>query len=483
MNMRTDVWIRKVGQKQGKPYLYLDSLDVLRANFVPGARYNMTIDGDNKRVVLTLNADGSRTVSRKTRQDKELPVIDINSAELKAAFEGIEAVRVIVQKDRIVFLPLASELKKAERYDRIRRKLTEGETLLMGSLSHGGGILSHAIHTGLKDGGIDCELAFANEIRDDLLEQAITHNDAWSKDTATLAVPMQELTQDDWLMQHLPKLDILEMGLPCSGASKAGSTKRKLAKMEDHSEVGHLAFSALMILMKTQPAVALLENVPEYADSASAQILRLQLRDMGYNSHEAILSGKDFGCLENRIRWCLIATTKGLDFSFDHLAPRVTVVRKLGDVLQPIGPLDARWCDFAYLKAKEDRDLAAGKGFKMQTVTPKDSGVPTLRKGYHKGGSTDPLLKHPTSPELLRKFTSTEHARIKGVPDHLIAGLSETTAHQLLGQGIVYAPFQAVAQRVANSLLTLAEQTSVLRPKGDDDGPEGGLARKQRAVG
>lgn len=44
------------------------------------------------------------------------------------------------------------------------------------------------------------------------------------------------------------------------------------------------------------------------------------------------------------------------------------------------------------------------------------------------------------SAELMRKLTPTEHARIKGFPLGLVHGLSATTAHEGLGQGIAYAP-------------------------------------------
>ena len=54
-------------------------------------------------------------------------------------------------------------------------------------------------------------------------------------------------------MKQLPKLDILEMGLPCSGASRAGKAKRGLEVMEDHPEVGHLVYAALAIINRVQP--------------------------------------------------------------------------------------------------------------------------------------------------------------------------------------------------------------------------------------
>lgn len=443
----TDIWVKRIGSHRGAPRVFLDGMQAARAGFAPGERFDVEVDG--QRVIISRSQDGTRMVSRRVKGERELPVIDINSKELLAIFDGMEAVRVVVGRDRVYLLPLASEVKKVERLERLAMKMANDEPLKMGSLSHGGGILSHAIHQGLHDAGVKAELSLVNEIREDLIEQAIEHNPAWGGETSAVVMAMQEVVQDDWIMNNLPKLEVLEMGLPCSGASKAGSTKRGLEMMEQHPEVGHLVFSALVILNKTQPAVVLLENVIPYKDTASAQILRQQLRDMGYDCHEAVLEGKDFGCLENRVRWCLVAVTRGVQFDFERLAPAVRIVQRLGAVLdENIGPHDERWRSFQHLKDKRERDVAKGANFKMQTVSEDSTSVPTLRKGYHKGGSTDPLLQHPENPALLRLLTAAEHARVKGVPVQLIEGLSETTAHQLLGQGIVYEPFRAVGQRI-----------------------------------
>lgn len=453
--MKNDVWVKKIGTHRGAPRLFLDGVQASRAGFSPGEKFDVSIGGEagNLHVVISKNVDGSRTVSHRVKSDQSIPVIDINSKELLAMFDGMDELRVVVAKDNVYLLPLASQIKKVERFDRLAGKIARGEPLSMGSLSHGGGILSHAIHKGLTDSGMKAELSFVNEIRTDLIEQAIAQNDAWGHNTRAVVMGMQEVVQDDWLMNALPKLEILEMGLPCSGASKAGATKRALEKMEDHPDVGHLVFAALAILNKTQPAVVLLENVPQYENTASAQILRLQLRDMGYNCHEAVLEGRDFGSLENRVRWCLVATTDGVDFDFESLAPSVHLVRKIGDIVDPSIPLDSpKWRAYEGLKEKAVRDKEDGKGFKMQVVTEDSTSIPTLREGYAKAGTCDPLLQHPEDPSLLRLLMAAEHANVKGVPPELIQGLSETIAHQLLGQGIVYEPFRAVGQRIGEAI-------------------------------
>lgn len=477
-----DVWIKKIGSNKGAPRIFFDGLQAIRAGFLPGQKISVEIEG--KAVVITKKEDGSRTVSSRKAKDKNLPVVDINSTQLLAIFEGMDAVRVVVAKGRVFLLPLASEARKIERLDRLKTKMQSGTPLAAGSLAHGGGVLAHAIHTGLKEAGIQCELTFANELRDDLLTHASVHNDTWSEGTRALSMPMQELAQDDWLLSNLPKLEILEMGLPCSGASLAGHTKGELSMMEDHEEVGHLVYSALAILSKTNPAVVLFENVPRYAKTASSQILRHQLRDMGYTTHEAVLSGADFGCLEKRERWTMVAVTRGMSFSFEDLRPQLHVVRHLGEMLdESITPEDPRWRAVQYLKSKQERNAAEGHGFQMQFVDPQSTGIGVLRRGYFKGGSSDPRLRHPTDPNLSRLLTSQEHARIKGVPVTLIEGLSETIAHELLGQGIVYEPFRAVGERVGRALLA-HHAPAASQDLGEDEQQASQVTmRRQRSTG
>lgn len=447
-----DTWIKKLGKNKGRPRIFLDGVQAVRAGFSPGASFDVEVA--ESRVSLIQRADGSRTVSSRKRGEGVMPVVDLNSQKLLEAFEGMEAIRVVVTKGAVHILPLASEVKRVKRLERLRTKLREGQALLGGSVSHGGGVLAHAIHQGLQDAGIESSLAMANEIREDMLLQAIEHNDIWDESTMALQLPMQELVQDDWLMSKLPDLDYLEAGIPCSGASKAGKSSNAISLMEEHEEVGHLVAAFLAIVNKTQPGVVLVENVPDYAHTASAFILRYTLRDMGYDTHEVILDGKDFGCLEGRVRWAMVACTRGMAFDMKDLQPAMRVVRKVEDVLDKTIALDdPRWRAVTYLKEKMERNAAEGNGFRMQYIDPKGPTVPTLRRFYHKGGSTDPRLPHPETPELSRLLTAGEHARIKGVPPALIDDMSETMAHQLLGQGIVYEPFRALGERIAQCLI------------------------------
>lgn len=449
--------VRQIGENKGAPRVYLDMAGLSEAGMTPGASYRRDTDAKTKRISLVLDPEGDHKVSKKVKSAKEIPVIDINSSLALSQFEGMEAVRIIIGQGVIHILPLASETNRAKRIERLLKHTAEGK-VTTGSISHGGGILDHAAHAGLAASGLQAHMLVANEIDEPILEHAQQVNEVWNKDTIALVAPMQEVIQDAWMMNQIPEVDIFAGGIPCSGASRAGKSKKGLSMMEDHEGVGHLIAPALALINRMNPAICVIENVPEWADTASAKILQHMLRDMGYDFHSTLLKAQDFGCLENRIRWFGIGVTKGIEFDIEALKPQLFVQQTLADVLDPIGPDAADWRTFDYLKTKEVRDASKGNSFSMQTFGPEDTKVGTLRKGYAKSGSTDPLLRHPTNPDLLRQFTVAEHARIKQVPPHLVEGLSKTDGHIILGQGVAYKPVYELFRHIGEAIRRFASK-------------------------
>lgn len=444
--------IISIGENKGAPRVWLEGRFLEQAGMDTGARFTVEVIREKDCVALRLDDAGVRKVSGKVRGEKNIPVVDLNSKEALEIFTGLNRVRAISEGGVIYLLPVASDARIKERVARLKAKLTAGAPLSVGSLSHGGGVLSLALHQGLKQGGTDTHLAFANDIRDDLLEHASGVNPAWSQNTVSLAMPMQELAYDQWAMSKLGSVDILEAGIPCEGASKAGKSKNGNVCVEAHEQVGHLVAAFLAIVAKVNPAVLIVENVVPYKESASAWIIRHQLRDLGYEVQETVFRGNEWGTLEHRERMCLVAITKGLEFNLDSVVSTDNTIQTLADIVEPIPADSPTYREVAYLKAKEEKDREAGKGFSVPYLDITASQVPTLRKGYHKGGSCDARLLHPTNPSLSRLFTSVEHARIKGIPEMLISGLSQTTAHELLGQSILFAPFKALGLALSKSL-------------------------------
>lgn len=441
--------IKKIGMAHRKPRIWLEGKDAEKSGFLPGLSYEIKLKEGEKTLSLFIHNKGARTVSRKIKADGKItPVIDLNSQSILDIFAGMQAVRVVFTKGAIHILPIASEARRISRLSRLKARILEGKAITTGSLAHGGGVLSHAIHTGLADSGIQSKLAFACEIREELLDHAAAKNDIWSDDTLAIAAPLQEVAFDPWFMDRLPQVDMLEMGIPCSGASVAGRSKLKTPMAEAHEEVGHLIAGAIAVIARANPAVIVFENVPAYQNSASGYILRHQLRDFGYDVYETELSGEDFNCLEARKRWCLIGITKGMPFDFSFLKKPERNERTLAEILDDI-PVDSpMWSFMEGLKNKQERDALKGNSFAMQVVTAESQTIPTLTKGIAKNRSTDPKIQHPDNPDLLRMPTPLEHARCKGIPEHLVDGLSNTRAHEVLGQSVLYPPFRSVGRLI-----------------------------------
>lgn len=456
--------IHQIGNNKGAPRVWLEGRQPERAGFSPGRRYEVKAIAERNMVVLKLCETGSHIVVRKERKGEDVPVIDINSHRWLGMFHGMQAIRVVIRDNEIYLMPLASESRKRSRIETLKSKLQNNKPITVGSLSHGGGVLSNAVHRGLHQAGISSKLVFANDIRDELLEQASSKNEAWDADTQYLSAPLQELAFDVYAMNQLPQVDLLECGLPCSGASVAGRAKKKTSIPEEHDQVGHLIAAAIAIMAKVNPCGILFENVVPYASSASMAILRTQLRDLGYVVKEVVLEGKDWNCLENRKRLCMVAMTEGIEFDFDALLKPEPIERNLGEILEDIPESDSRWSRMEGLKAKEIRDKEAGKGFAMQIYGEEDTSIGTLTKGLAKNRSTDPKIKCKTNPDLLRIPTPAEHAKCKDIPPHLVEGLSNTLAHEVLGQSIVFPPFVSVAETIGKALLAWCHQSMPLKP-------------------
>lgn len=201
-----------IGENKGAPRVWLEGRFPAQAGFEPGARFRLEVVRDRDCVALRLDANGERRVSSKTRGERTIPVIDLNSQEALSVFDGLSSVRAIAEGNVIYLLPLASEARVKERLNRLRTKLANKEPLAIGSLSHGGGILSLAVHEGMQEAGVTPHLSFANEIRDDLLEHASEVNPAWSPATKAVCIPMQELAFDQWTLEKIGTVEVLEAG-------------------------------------------------------------------------------------------------------------------------------------------------------------------------------------------------------------------------------------------------------------------------------
>lgn len=445
--------LRKLQVNKGAPRVWMQGKLPARAGFLPGVKYSVEQpSAEDRRVVLKLDPEGTRVVSVKVDSHGEQPVIDVNCKKFLSVFEGMNAVRVVIRKGEIHILPDAVEVKKADRVRRLEQALVS-KTVSVASVSHGAGILSNALHVGLKQAGLHPHLVWANEIRDEVMEQAVSVNEAWDENTIALTMPIQHLAfADDYTLSRLPRPLILEGGLPCNAASLAGRAKKSLRIAEDDEEAGHLVAAFIALIAKLNPVLVILENVPAYYGTASASILRTVLKELGYNLQELDIDGGEYA-IESRPRRVMVAITEGVEFDLAAMLAPPKMSMTVADILDPVPLDDPSWSKMGYLVDKEIRDKAAGKGFAMQRIELGATKVGTIGKGYQKNRSTEPKLVHPHDPTLMRLFTPAEHARLKGVPPHLIDGIeSKTFAHEVLGQSVTWPAFRQLGEHLGHAL-------------------------------
>jgi DNA (cytosine-5)-methyltransferase 1 len=449
----------KLSQNRGHKRVWLEGRRLADAGFLPGIHYGISINEATKALTICISG-GHRVVSHKKTGSGDVPVIDLNNSELDGLFGEVSRIKVVIRNKSIEVTVHPDDQAVIERLTRLANKIKCSDPVNIGSLAHGGGIMDHALHEGLDRAGVSSRLSFAIEIEHDYLESSLRNNSIWDKDGLAICAPMEEVEPS-----ILPKIEFLAAGLPCTGASLSGRTKNSLKFAEQHETAGRLFTAFLSIVKSCNPATIILENVPLYSTTISMHIIRDCLTHWGYEVHEHIV-GPDIGqSLETRERMVMVAITRGIDFDWRALMPVRKKEQNLGEILDEVAADAPVWSEYSYLKDKEVRDISAGKGFRMQILGPEAKAVGTIGRGYSKVRSTEPKIQHPEVAGLMRQLSPAEHARVKTVPASLIAGLGQTTAHEILGQGVVHSAFIAIGILLGQSWR--AWQSLVAKPTTD----------------
>lgn len=449
----------KIGESKNVTRIWLEGHKLARAGVRIGGQYTLNCNKDMARVELRETQAAANeqvfTVSKRERRGVVVPLIEVRTQKLREVFENVDRVRVAIRQGRIVITAHHQDVKVAEREKRLIEKMRRGDELEVASFFHGAGVLDRAMHSGLLRSGVKSFVQVGLELEPEYLDCSLRNNQMlWREESIAICSDIRDV---NW-GRNAPQVDLCWAGIPCTGASKSGRSKNKLSCAEEHSDVGALFVDFLEAVKALNPAVIGIENVPEYQDSASMIVIRSVLSTLGYKLYEGVLHGNDFGALEARRRLVVVAVSRGLDavFDFNMLKPVRQKENAIKDILEDIPQDSDRWKPYDYLAEKEKRDIAAGKGFKRQLLTGDEAFCGTIGKGYAKARSTEPFIKHKTNPELSRLFTVTEHARVKGIPVEMFAGVSDTVGHELAGQSVVFPMFESVGQLIGEMLVRLS---------------------------
>jgi DNA (cytosine-5)-methyltransferase 1 len=404
-----------LGENRGTPRVYLQGKWMLQAGFKPDDRISLTTE--QGKLTIALDGTGDRKVSGK--ENRTIPVIDIETQDLRRIFGNATRLEIRAYNQSIVVTPAYTHSLA------LARKLTFAE----GSLFSGGGFLTEAAKQ------LGFAPRFGVEINPDYAEvYERNHPEAQMYNCS-----VEEMAWDA-LRSYRP-LGLLTMGIPCEPFSrirtlnKGGQEKRDKSLPYEAHDHGDLVFFGLRAIEATNPHTVLIENVPDFLKSGAYYILHGVLKRLGYYVDARVVDPVEYGELTSRKRAVIVARTDA-PVVWPEGAQRDS--RTLGEILEP--PEGREWFDRttkSWLYDHWDKQTAKGNGFAAQQVSADSTMVGTIKKRYFAGQGDNPVVKHPTKEGVHRWFTMTEVKRLHGIDDSYYVGDTKTLAGELIGQGVV----------------------------------------------
>lgn len=231
-------------------------------------------------------------------------------------------------------------------------------------------------------------------------------------------------------------LDIVTWSFPCQDISLAG--KQKGMQSDTRSNYGYVFLDTVANTPKEhRPKVLLMENVKALASVTFEDDLKeihKRLKDMGYESHQAILNAKDYTVAQNRDRIFILSILGGGYYEFPK---PIKLKKRLKDYLET--DVDEKYYlsyDMLSFFTKNSEDNKnKGNGFRFSPVekdTDKPSKTITTRNGSR---MDDNFISDPVIIDL------KSNLNYSAKPNSAIAPTQYAQEHYVLeinGKGYIY---------------------------------------------
>jgi len=420
-----------LGRHRGVPRIYLQGAWLLDEGWQPGSRVQIDLGAG----ILTITPATCGCGDRRSRgcscrrisskRGGQVAVLDLELEALEEALLGAERLELRSRHGVLEVTPARSE--------RLRRARVRNG--LEGSLFSGAGLLTQAAQqAGLTP-------AWAVEVDEDYAE-------AYRRNHPSAEVwccPIHEVDPAE-----LPQVELLTAGIPCSPYSRKRRGRGQERHPEEHA-LGDMTAWTLLAIERVNPWHVVLEEVPEYLESASWVILRSVLCRLGYQVDARVLDSADYGSVAGRRRAVIVATT---DDQVTWPEP-VRCAHTLGDLLDAEVPEEA-WFDRGsrrWLFDHWDSQRAAGRGFVSSVLTERTARVPAITRGYYKGQGDGAVLAHPEREGVYRWLTLSEGRRLHGLPEGYVLDAfgRHNRSGETLGQGVVVTLFEQLIYSVTRA--------------------------------
>ncbi|MFF2532501.1 DNA cytosine methyltransferase [Brevibacillus sp. NPDC058079] len=102
--------------------IYIDKSMLSKAGFQPGTKFNTTTDPIRNTIEFLVHEHGSNTVSKKTKNKVDIPVIDKQGRDIREALEKCDEIKVTFVQDRVII----EGIKKTSTTRKSRNSETKG---------------------------------------------------------------------------------------------------------------------------------------------------------------------------------------------------------------------------------------------------------------------------------------------------------------------------------------------------------------------
>lgn len=412
----------KLGRNKNVPRIWLEGRYLLDAGFQPTNRIQVEIK--KGQVTIRLTENGSRVVSSK--RSGQIPVLDLNSADLTDAFGSITTLQVYICAGEITLTPSQTELLRITRC----RNGKEG------SIYSGAGLLSEAARLA------GYEPTFALEINPQ-------YADIYEKNHHA---QMFNLSVEDAPLEEIAPVELLTMGIPCECYSTArtrdvvtGAKRNRSLPPEAHP-LSDLTIWAALLIRKLNPATVVIEEAPGYLHSGAGYMMQYFLQRAGYTVEAKVLDPRDYGELTGRRRSVIVAHS-GSNFHWPEPTPTTQTFADIRD--------DESTLQDQYFTAETkpwlinhwNTQLAKGNGFTSAQLSDQTQSIPCISKRYMAGQGTGAVVTHRTLPNTWRWLTLNELCKLHRIPaSYQLSDDSKTVSGEVIGQGVIVSLFQKIIE-------------------------------------
>lgn len=431
----------KVGMNNKGGRIWIEGETLNRAGFKPQKKFK--VDYNPKGIEIKLSKEGERNVSKRTRSNMTYPIIDLNNSKILEIFDEDTPLMCSVEKGIIKISTHKIKELQMEREESLLSKIKKNKPLTESTLFCGGGISAHAISQGLKDKGIKTEL-------EAIADESVSYLQVAERNLKPKKIYKGKV--EDIHIEDITKSDILSFSMPCTGHSNQGKAKKGIKFAEEHDEASTAIFGVLNFVVNSNPSILISENVTQARNSATYILLRAELKRLGYEVFEYTLDNKQAGSIEARVRYWFVAISKGLlkKNKLEETIP--TFKRKYSSIKSIITKREnEKWMPKTYFNARLEKNISNNRNFAPSFMENSDKSVRTIPRNYMKRQISNPHYYSKTEDKI-RLFNPVEHAKLKGIPPKLIKDIADTTAHEILGQSILYNHARGIANMIGDFL-------------------------------